>query len=109
MADVNFPGIKPTDDYPHPSLPVIYADGIATITPGAYTVKTYLYRTDPHVMAKPEAQNQLVAQIVMPTPTFVFTALFMERSLKQFIAQGTIDPKMVAMVRETFETLDKMG
>jgi hypothetical protein len=52
--------ILPTkEDYPPWFLPTIYADGIANLAPSNQVVKFYLYRTDPHVMAKPEQQNQL--------------------------------------------------
>jgi hypothetical protein len=96
--------ILPTkEDYPPWFLPTIYADGIANLAPSNQVVKFYLYRTDPHVMAKPEQQNQLVAQIILPIPSFVFTAVFFEKALKQFVAQGNVPQSLVDTVRAVFE------
>jgi hypothetical protein len=63
-------------------------------------MRFYLFRSDPDQVGKPKFKNQILAQIIMPVPAFIHTALFFERGLKQFIEQGTISPDLVDQIRQ---------
>jgi hypothetical protein len=63
-------------------------------------MRFYLFRSDPDQVGKPKFKNQILTQIIMPVPAFIHTALFFERSLKQFVEQGTISPDMVEQIKQ---------
>jgi hypothetical protein len=87
--------------HPPPSLPTIFADGFANLTPGQQVMKFYLYRTDPDQTGTSSYKNQVVAQVVMPTTAFAQAATFFERAIKTFCAQGFISRDAVNAFRAT--------
>lgn len=95
--------VIPTQEYPPDSIPVIYADGVASVTPFAHTIKVYLYRTDPNSLALPESKNVLVAQLVFPKNAFIFTALFFAKCLRLFVSQRTIQQAEIDAMQDLVE------
>jgi hypothetical protein len=78
-------------DYPSPSFPTVYADSVSSIQPGIQTTKFYLARFDPHMKAENTLLNQPIVQVIMPTASFVDTAAFFQRMVRQLIETKTID------------------
>jgi hypothetical protein len=95
------------EGFPPPTLPTVYCDGILNVAPSTHIVRFYLYRQDPDQVAKPKYKNQVVAQIIMPVNAFIYTGLFFEKALKQFVEQGTISQQMVDEIKRTTQTEQK--
>lgn len=87
-TSVKIVGVK--EDYPPVGLPTFYADGILNLAPGTSTCKFYLYRHDPNLKGTAEYLVQPFAQVVMPTPSFLQTAIFFEEAIQSMLAQGII-------------------
>jgi len=77
--------------YPGPDFPMLYADSVSSVQPGVQTTKFYLARFEPHMQADNTLLSQPFAQIVMPTASFVDTAAFFGRMVKQLIETKAID------------------
>ena len=92
------------DGFPPPTLPTLYCDGIANLAPSPQVVKFYLFRQDPDMMGKPRYKNQILAQVIMPVRAFIYSALFFENSLKQFVEQGTIPQEVVDEMKRAIQT-----
>jgi hypothetical protein len=88
------------EGFPHATVPTVFADGVANIGPSTNVVKFYLFRTDPDQTGKNEYKNQIIAQIVMPTLGFLHMALFFEKAVKHFVAQGTLPADLVENLRK---------
>ena len=88
------------EGFPASTIPTIFCDGIVNLAPIANAMRLYLFRSDPDQVGKPKFKNQILAQIIMPVPAFIHTALFFERGLKQFVEQGTIPPDMVEQIKQ---------
>ena len=86
--------------FPPPTIPTIFADGVLNVAPSPNVVKFYLFRSDPDAGGGSKYKNQVVMQVVMPMHGFVHTALFFERSLKHFLANGTIPQAVVDGLRK---------
>ena len=78
-------------DYPSPSFLTVYADSVSSIQPGVLTTKFYLARFEPHMKAENSLLTQPFMQVVMPTASFVDTAAFFGRMVKQLIENKTVD------------------
>lgn len=91
------------EGFPAPTIPTIFCDGILNLAPIAQAMRFYLFRSDPDQVGKPKFKNQILAQIIMPVPAFIHTALFFERGLQQFIEQGTISPDMVDQIKQAIQ------
>jgi hypothetical protein len=77
--------------YPGFNFPTVYADSVSSIQPGKQTTKFYLSRYEPHLEAENTLLTQPVVQVVMPTGSFVETAAFFGRMVRQLIESGVID------------------
>jgi hypothetical protein len=88
------------EGFPAPTIPTIFCDGILNLAPSAQVVRFYLFRSDPDQTGKLKFKNHILAQIIMPIPAFIHTALFFERGLKQFAEQGTISPDMIDKIKQ---------
>jgi hypothetical protein len=89
------------EGFPQATLPTIFADGIVNVAPSANVLKFYLYRSDPEQAGKGEYKNQVVAQVVMPMLGFLHAALFFEKAVKQFTAQGVLPADLVESIRKS--------
>jgi hypothetical protein len=78
-------------DFPSPDLPMLYADSVSSVQPGIQTTKFYLARFEPHMRADNTLLTQPFVQIVMPTGSFVDTAAFFGRMVRQLIETNAID------------------
>jgi hypothetical protein len=92
------------EGFPPPTIPTIYCDGIANLAPSAHVIKFYLFRTDPDQTAKPKYKNQVLAQIIMPISAFIYSGLFFEKSLKQFVELGIIPKGTVDNIKQSMQT-----
>ena len=86
-------------EYPGPHFPVIYADGVSSASNSGQTVKFYLARFDPDMLAESEAKQHIFAQVVLPISGFVGTAVFFERYLEKLLQQGSVTQEQVDAVR----------
>jgi hypothetical protein len=59
-----------------------------------------LFRSDPDQTGKPSYKPQILAQIVMPIPSFIHTTLFFEKGIKHFVEQGLISSDIVEKIKE---------
>jgi len=96
MADEPMKPAKPqvvpmTATYPGPDFPMLYADSVSSIQPGIQTTKFYLARFEPHMRADNTLLTQPFVQIVMPTGSFVDTAAFFQKMVRQLIETKAID------------------
>ncbi len=108
------PTVMPTQPgFPSEGIPVIYADGVANIAPSAQVIKFYLYRTDPNTGATypplDQYKNQICAQIIMPTASFVQICMFFERSLKQLVTMGIVAQEQVNALNAAMGTMPVQG
>ncbi len=97
------------EGFPPLTVPAIFCDGVANLAPSKNVVKFYLFRSDPDQAGKPQYKNQILAQIIMPTTAFIYTALFFERGLNQFVAQGAISPDTVKKIKDTLQAEQKQA
>ena len=88
------------EGFPQATLPTFFADGILNAAPSANVVRFYLYRSDPDQTGKGEYQNQVIAQVVMPTLGFLHAAVFFEKAVKFFVAQGSLPADLVETLRK---------
>jgi hypothetical protein len=77
--------------YPGPEFPTLYADSVSSIQPGIQTTKFYLSRFEPHMRADNTLLNQAFVQIVMPTASFVDTAAFFQKMVRQLVESKAIN------------------
>jgi hypothetical protein len=91
------------EGFPLPMVPTIYCDGIANVAPSPHVVKFYLFRQDPDQTGKPKYKNQILAQIVMPVPAFIYAVLLGEQALKQFVEQGTIPQQTIDEIKNSVQ------
>jgi hypothetical protein len=88
------------EGFPQAALPTFFADGILNAAPSENVVRFYLYRSDPELTGKGEYQNQVIAQVVLPTLGFLHAAIFFEKAVKQFAAQGILNGDFVENIRK---------
>jgi hypothetical protein len=88
------------EGFPQATLPTFFADGVLNAAPSANVVRFYLYRSDPELTGKGEYQNQVIAQVVLPTLGFLQAAIFFEKAVKQFAAQGILNGDIVENIRK---------
>jgi len=91
------------EGFPHSTVPTIFCDGIANLAPSPHVVKFYLFRQDPDQTGKPKYKNQILAQIVMTVPGFIYTVLLGEQALKQFVEQGTIPQETIDNIKSSIQ------
>jgi len=90
---------RPLTEFPTPAFPVVYADGVVSLVPTAPIVKFYLYRLDPNIFAKGGSNIIPLLQIVMPTPSFVATALFFQQQLDRMLELKLITKEQVDEIK----------
>ena len=66
------------DEFPSPTMPTIFADGVTSSAPGAQVVKFFRARIEPHLRAENRTVIQPIVQVVMPLGGFLRTAFFFE-------------------------------
>lgn len=82
-----------------PLVPVLYADGIANLSPGNQVVKLHLVRYDNPVYGDGDARIEAVAQVVLPIEGFVNTLIFFERVLTSLVEDGHVKQELVDRLR----------
>jgi hypothetical protein len=87
------PIIPIQEGHPPATLLTIFADGVPNLSPSPQVAKFYLYRTEAHTTGAGPAQNQIVAQVVMPVPGFLSMVAFFDYAVENFIKQGTFSQK----------------
>src|SRR4051812_27166798 len=90
-------------DYPPPTLPTIYSEGVwsASISPGV--IKFYLVRTDASIKSDGTNHAAIIAQVVMPIVGFIQSVDFLQSYLNMMIENGTISKELVAQTRKNTE------
>jgi hypothetical protein len=79
-------------EFPPPTIPTVYVDGVRNLAHTLYTAKFYLYRDDPILDAnRADHLSQPVAQVVMPMPSFVAMALFFSDALDRLVREGRVN------------------
>jgi hypothetical protein len=91
---------KGPEEYPSASLPVVFADGVASLNWTFGVVKVYLTRYDPHIRVAGPGKEQLASQLVLPIRGFVATALLFRRALDSMVADGTLSQQMLEEAQE---------
>lgn len=86
---------RPLTEFPTPAFPVVYADGVVSLTPTAPIVKFYLYRIDPNIFARGGVTVNPIAQVIMPTPSFVQTAVFVQQQLERMVELKLVTKEQV--------------
>lgn len=89
--------------YPHPSIPTIFVDGVLNASRSHQVTRFYVYREDPSLNADNTSRPSPTAQIVMPTLSFIQTALFFESVLKQMVRDGQADQEVLDRARARLE------
>lgn len=87
-----------SQEFPEPTLPLMFADGIAGVAFSHYLVKFYYYRTDPSLQGTNNSNNQVLLQVVMPLGGFLQAYGTMERLVKQLVSQGVVTQETVDAV-----------
>lgn len=83
-------------EYPSASLPTIYVDAVTSIVWSPEVVKFYVGRFDPDFGASSiHRKRNPFAQVVMPTSSFVYTAMFFQNVLGRLLKDGTITQEMI--------------
>lgn len=99
--------------YPDPSMPVIFSDGIESMSHGSEVVKFYLGRFDSEIGATGPSKLATACQVVMPITAFVAAALFMEERVERLIADGKVSRADVEAARasqlEAIKNAQKRG
>jgi hypothetical protein len=79
--------------FPPPTLPTIFADGVANFFHSPEVGKFYLTRVDPEFGGGSRSNHQVIAQIAMPMSGFVYTAAFFAKAVERLIEQGSVTPE----------------
>jgi hypothetical protein len=90
---------RPLTEFPTPAFPVVYSDGVVSLVPTAPIVKFYLYRLDPNIFAQGGSNVTLLVQIIMPTPSFVATAIFFQQQLERMLELKLITKEQVDPIK----------
>jgi hypothetical protein len=86
-------------EYPPPTFPTVYADGVLNISNTATIVKFYLSRFDPSFTAAGPQRSQAFAQVIMPMDGFMATFTFFEAAINRYLSQGTITEERLNEMR----------
>jgi hypothetical protein len=76
--------------FPPPTLPTIFADGVANFFHSPEVGKFYLMRIDPELGGGPRSSQQIVAQVAMPMAGFVLSAAFFAKAIERLLEQGAV-------------------
>jgi hypothetical protein len=91
---------RPLSEFPTPAFPVVYADGVISLTQSAPIVKFYLYRIDPNIFGLGGSAITPLTQVVMPTPSFVATALFFQQQLEKMLELKSITEEQIDEIKK---------
>jgi hypothetical protein len=81
---------RPPDEFPGTNVPVAYTDGVSSFVNVGGITKFYFYRIDPNIWGRGGAVFNPVAQVVMPTHSFVATAAFFYGQARRMIGSNEI-------------------
>jgi hypothetical protein len=84
------PSEKIVPEWPHPSLPTVYADGALNLAKTNEIVKFYLGRADPAINTPSDNKIQVLAQVIMSMNGFIETATFFEKALDGYVQEGIV-------------------
>lgn len=88
----------PVAEYASDSAPVIFADGVVSVTHGPELVKLYLGRIDASANAVGAVQTKYPAQVVMPLSGFVHSMVFLGEILRRIRDSADSPQNIVAQV-----------
>src|SRR4051794_30909612 len=98
MAEENAPAVAaiPTVKVTH-DVPVIFCDGISNHYFGASVSKIILSRLDPAMgtNAVVQAQEAIIAQLVMPNDYFLIAVAFLQHRIKQMVEAKVLTQEQV--------------
>src|SRR5580704_11518230 len=90
----------PTPEYPAPSFPTVFADGVSNIAYGPVIVKFFLTRLEPSItVINAPVKPQPFAQVVMPLDGFLSTFVFFENLVENLVRQGTVSQEKLNNLR----------
>jgi|ERR1700687_1246740 len=93
MADDKPSGDAP--NFPPAQMPAIYADAVWNVTRGPGIVKMYLARSDVDLAGSTASKVNVFAQLVLPSISFVGTAVFMNRQVQAMVKAGEVTQAQV--------------
>lgn len=85
--------------YPPDGFPVIFSDGVQSCAGGSETVRFYLSRFNPDIMAVAGAETATVCQIVMSTSGFIGSVLFLQKRLADMVKSGAIPQHQIDAIQ----------
>lgn len=95
--------VQPSEEFPSPGLPTLFADGILNVALSASNAKFYLFRQDPSLTGSQHNKVQPIAQIVMPLEAFVTAAAFFQANVERLIANGNFPRERADQLRQLTE------
>jgi hypothetical protein len=102
--DVGANALRPPTQFPSsPTVEVVFADYVWSLTNSPAVVKYYLARFDPSFSGDGRVQPTPVVQIVMPMDGFISMVAFFEAQLKILVAAGVVSEARLAQARAVFE------
>lgn len=104
MSNQEAPTQKPI--FAPAGTPTIYADQVVNVANNPSVTKFYLSRNDPSLSADGE-QARIVAQIVMPMPSFLNTYVFFELIVQGMLDQKLITPEYLDQIRKALDVEGK--
>jgi hypothetical protein len=88
--------------YPPADIPTIFIDGVMNLANSRYVVKCYLARFDPSIDAKSPYEAHVIAQLIMPIPSFIDTYAFFESGVRRMIKDGVASSDDVERARASY-------
>ena len=107
LEDTAAQAAAPLVEYPERVFPVVYADGIASLSRG-YNVKFYLYRIDPNMLGQGGANARTFAQVVMPRSGFASSVAFLMRQVGLMVSEGSLEGHNWEGFEKEFEALKSL-
>jgi len=104
MTEAARQGAPVIGDYPAPTFPTVFADGVGSLTNSPSIVKFFLSRFEPDLAGTAPAKVQAFAQVIMPMEAFATTTLFFERALAGFVKQGFITQERLNEMRKVIDS-----
>jgi hypothetical protein len=97
---------RPQSEFADARFPTVYADGVASLTPGPGLVRFFLNRVDPNMLGRGGVVNNPIAQVVMQQHGFVQMVVFFRRQMQAMIAQNFITQDLVNQTEAEFDRLE---
>lgn len=86
------------EEFPPWNFPTLLSDGVVSMAYGPEVCRFYLGRRDPSIKATGANSLSANCQVVMPTSSFVNTALFFEHMVR---VMSAADPNIAHLAEET--------